>query len=55
MNELVTLFVVHEVGQSLGPSVLELYKDVYKFYVVLELRINYFNVLLIFLEKVSEV
>ena len=43
-----TLFAVHEVRQTLGPRVFEFNQDLNKFNIVLELRIDYLNVLLVF-------
>ena len=48
MNELVTLFTIHEVGESLRPCVLELHEDLYQFNIVLKLWVNHLNILLVF-------
>ena len=48
VQELVAFFVINKVGQALAPTILEFNQDFYKFDVILELRINNFNILLVF-------
>lgn len=55
MNKLVTLFAIHEVGQALRPGVLEFNKNFHQFNIVLELRIHYLDVLLVFFQQSTEV
>lgn len=47
MNQLVAFLAIHEIGQTLSPCILELDEYLDKFYVIFELWINHFNVLLV--------
>lgn len=44
------LLVVHKVGQTLRPGVFEFDQNVDELRVVLELRVNHLDVLLVFLQ-----
>ena len=50
-----TLLVIHEISQTLGPVILELHQDFNQLNIVFQLRINYFDILFILLMEVSEV
>lgn len=50
-----TLLRVHEVSQTLCPSVLKFYEDFDKFIIVFQLWVDHFDVLFILLQKVAEV
>ena len=51
MNELVTFFRVQEVCEALTPAIFEFYKDFDQLDVVLELRIDYFDVLVVLAQQ----
>ena len=55
VEQLVAFFVIDEVGQTLAPTVFEFNENFYKFDVVLELRIDNFNILLVFSKKIFEI
>ena len=55
VDQLATLFVVHEVGKALRPGILEFNQYLYQFHVVLELRVYYLDVLLVLFKEVTEV
>lgn len=55
MNQLMALLVVHEVRETLCPRVLEFYEDLDELVVVLQLRVDHFNILFVFLQQVAEV
>lgn len=47
--------MVHEVRETLCPRIFEFYKDLDELVIVLQLRVDDFYVLFIFLQKVAEV
>lgn len=55
MDQLMALFVIHKVSQTLRPSILELHQDLNQLDIVFQLWINDFNILFILLEEVSKV
>ena len=55
MDELVTFFRVQEVREALTPAIFEFYKDFDQLDVVLELRIDYFDVLVVLAQQIFEV
>jgi len=55
MQKLIKFLRVQEIGQALRPTVFKFYQDFYKFNVVFQLRVYYFDVLLVLTEKILEV
>jgi len=55
MQKLVKFFAIQEIRKALTPAVFKLDEDLDKFYVIFKLRVDYFDVLLIFSEKVFKV
>ena len=55
MDQLMALLVIHEISQTLGPSILELHQNFNQLNIVFQLWINYFDILFILLKEVAEV
>ena len=48
MQELMTFLWVQEVSQALRPSILEVYKNLYKLLIIFQLGINDLNIRFVF-------
>jgi hypothetical protein len=55
MDQLMALLVIHEISQTLGPSIFELHQNLNQLNIVFQLWINYFDILFILLKEVAEV
>ena len=55
VEQLVERFAVEEVGQALAPAVFELDQDLHQLDVVLQLRVDHFNVLVVLAQQRLEV
>ena len=55
VDQLMAFLMVHEVGETLRPGVLEFYEDFYELDVVLELRVYHLDVLLVLFQELPEV
>jgi hypothetical protein len=55
MDQLMALFMIHEISQTLRPSILELHQNLNQLDIIFQLWINYFDILFILLKEVAEV
>lgn len=55
VDQLMAFLTVHEICQTLSPSILEFNQDLNKFYIIFKLRIHYLNILFVLLKKRPEV
>jgi hypothetical protein len=49
------LFMIHEISQTLRPSILELYQNLNQLNIIFQLWINNFDILFILLKEVAKV
>jgi len=49
------LFMIHEISQTLCPSILELHQNLNQLYIIFQLWINNFDILFILLKEVAKV